>query len=91
MKGTVFLIRNIEPSMYGGGETYQLILARLLSENGFEPFIVSSSRELLRVARKDGFKTIRAPYINRQIWSGWRNVLFPIYFVKIMKLRGWYK
>lgn len=91
MKGTVFLIRNIEPSMYGGGETYQLILARLLSENGFEPFIVSSSRELLRVAKKDGFKTIRAPYINRQIWSGWRNVLFPIYFVKIMKLRGWYK
>ena len=87
----MFLIRNIEPSMYGGGETYQLILARLLSENGFEPFIVSSSRELLRAAKKDGFKTIRAPYINRQIWSGWRNVLFPIYFVKIMKLRGWYK
>ena len=91
MKGTVFLVRNIEPSMYGGGETYQLKLARLLSKNGFEPFIVSSSHELLKEAKKNGFKVIKAPYINRQVWSGWRNILFPVYYIKIMRLRGWYK
>lgn len=87
----VFLIRNVAPEMYGGGETYQIKLAQLLRRNNVEPFIISSSRELLRVAKKDGIKTIRAPYIKRQNWSGWRNILLPFYCMKIIYLKRWYR
>ncbi len=91
MKRKVFLIRNVAPEMYGGGETYQLKIAQLLKNNGFEPYIVSASKELLRVAKNSGFKVIESIYIERQNWSGWKNLLFPLYFLRILKLRKWYR
>ena len=90
-KKKVFLIRNVAPEMYGGGETYQLKLAQLLKNDGFFVVIISSSLELLKVAPEKGFNTLEAPYEVRQNWSGWRNVLLPVYFVKIMQLRRWYR
>ena len=90
-KKKVFLIRNVAPEMYGGGETYQLKLAQLLKNVGFFVVIISSSLELLKVAHEKGFNTLEAPYEVRQNWSGWRNVLLPVYFVKIMQLRRWYR
>lgn len=90
-KNRVFLIRNVAPEMYGGGETYQIKLGLMLLKNGFEPFIVTASKELLSDARKNKIKTIKSPYIYQQNWSGWKNFLFPIYCVKIIKLRWWYK
>ena len=77
--------------MYGGGEIYQIKLGLMLLKNGFEPFIVTASKELLSDARKNKIKTIKSPYIYQQNWSGWKNFLFPIYCVKIIKLRWWYK
>ena len=91
MNKVVFLVRNVSPEKYGGGETYQLMLAEGLRGHGFKPYIVTSSLGLLREARKNGLDAIRAPYINQQNWSGWRNILFPIYCIKILKLRKWYK
>ena len=87
----VFLIRNVASVMYGGGETYQIELGLLLRKNGFEPYIVTASCGLLKEAKKKRIKTIKSPYLNRQNWSGWRNILFLIYFLKIMGLRKWYK
>lgn len=90
-KKRIFLIRNVASGMFGGGETYQLKLARLLEKSGFEVFIVSSSLELIKAARRNGFKTLKAPYEARQNWSGWRNILFLVYYTKVKKLRRWYK
>ncbi|MBR2543972.1 glycosyltransferase family 4 protein [Candidatus Saccharibacteria bacterium] len=87
----VFLIRNVAPEMHGGGETYQIELGLLLRKNGFEPYIVTASCGLPKEAKKKRIKTIKSPYLNRQNWSGWRNILFLVYFLKIMGLRKWYK
>lgn len=87
----VFLVRNVAPELYGGGETYQLMLADELKKYGFEPYIVTASRGLLNEARKRKIDIIEAPYIDRQNWSGWRNILFPVHFAEIMKLRRWYR
>ncbi len=87
----VLLVRNVAPELYGGGETYQLMLADELKKYGFEPYIVTASRGLLNEARKRKIGIIEAPYIDRQNWSGWRNILFPVYFAEIMKLRKWYR
>ena len=75
----VFLIRSVMPRMYGGGETYQIELGLLLRKNGFEPYIVTASCGLLKEAKKKRIKTIKSPYLNRQNWSGWRNIFFPVY------------
>jgi glycosyltransferase involved in cell wall biosynthesis len=89
MNKLVFLIRNTVG--FGGGEVYQLKLAEKLKEVGYEPVVVTNSAELLRRAKKDGYKTLIPPYISRQNWSGVYNFLLPIYFAKIRKLRKWYE
>ena len=86
----VFLIRNVAPDKFGGGETYQLELARELKQHGFAPAILTNSRELLRRAKKSGFKTFIPPYIVNQNWSGIRNFLFPLYWMKIAAQKRWY-
>ena len=91
MNKIIILVRNVTSDMYGGGETYQLMLAEELNGCGFETYIVSSSQGLLDEARRRKIKTIQAPFIKRQNWSGWRNILFPVYFCKIIGLRRWYK
>lgn len=91
MKRNVLLIRNVKPEFYGGGETYQLMLARELSKYGFDPVIVSSSRGLLKAARTEGFKVVEAPYYERQNYSGMRNLLLPLYLLRLRKLGRWYQ
>lgn len=91
MSKKIFLIRNVALGEYGGGETYQVKLGLMLKKYGFEPVILTSSNGLLKAAKENKIETVAVPYINRQNWSGWRNILFPIYFVKIMKLKKWYK
>ena len=89
MNKLVFLIRNTVG--FGGGEIYQLKLAEKLGEAGYEPVVVTNSAELLRRAKKDGYKTLIPPYNSRQNWSGVYNFLLPIYFAKIRKLQKWYE
>ena len=88
---SVFLVRNVGEENYGGGEAYQLKLAKKLQEYGFEPVIITNSKELLLGAKNDGFKTLVPPYCKRQNWSGWRNALLPVYWVFQKRLSKWYK
>lgn len=87
----IFLIRNVAADCYGGGETYQLKLAKLLKKSGFEPVILTSSKKLLEQAKESEYKTLTPPYIENQNWSGVRNLLLPIYFLKLHSLEKWYE
>ena len=87
----VLLIRNVRPEDYGGGETYQIKLGSIMQKYGFKPIIVSSSEGLLKEAAENGFEAVRAPFLKQQNWSGWRNLLFPVYCLKQRGLRRWYK
>ena len=89
--GRVILIRNVEPKMYGGGETYQLMLAQEFLRKKWEPIIVTSCEKLLSEAKKMGTMAVKAPFYRRQNYSGLRNLLFPIYVVKQKRLQNWYK
>lgn len=88
---TIFLIRNVAPESYGGAESYQLELADVLCRCGYHPIIITSSRRLLENARANKYQTIEAPYIKNQNWSGWRNLLLPIYMLKQRRRQSWYK
>ena len=87
----VLLIRNVAPGEYGGAETYQLKIAEMLKKSGFSPVIVTSSCGLFDAAKKEGYLAVKAPFFKRQNWSGVYNVLFPVYVVKQMFLKRWYK
>lgn len=90
-KNLVFLIRNVSSEKFGGGEIYQLNLAKELRKAGYEPVILTNSRKLLENAEKIGIKTLRPPHIKRQNWSGVRNLLLPIYFLRIWRMQKWYE
>lgn len=87
----IFLIRGIAPDAYGGAESYQLQLAKILRKNGFEPIIVTPSKKLIELSSEEKILTIEAPYNKMQNWSGWRNILLPIYVIWQIKLIKWYK
>ena len=91
MDKRVLLVRNVHPNTYGGGESYQLFLADALKRNGFDPIIISSSERLLKKAKCFKYKFVRAPFCRNQNWSGWRNILIPIYLVWQIRLYFWYR
>lgn len=91
MKQTIFLIRNIAPDCYGGAESYQVELAKILTEHGYQPIIFTASKKLLSVAKQNHIKAIKAPYNKHQNWSGWRNLLLPVYIIWQLRLYFWYK
>lgn len=91
MNNRILLIRNVDPSFYGGGETYQLMLAECLKKNGLEPVIVTSSKLLIKNAKKNGFECVEAPYNKKQNWSGLSNLFFLNYYLWQRKLKKWYK
>ena len=91
MKQTIFLIRNIAPDCYGGAESYQVELAKILTEHGYQPIIFTASKKLLSVAKQNHIKAIKTPYNKRQNWSGWRNLLLPVYIIWQFRLYFWYK
>lgn len=91
MKRVVFLIRNIAPESFGGGEMYQIQLARVLQKNNYAPIIFTASEKLIEEAKKNGIKYVRAPYLKQQNWSSWRNILLPVYGAWQVKLQNWYK
>ena len=90
MPKTILLIRNIRKDAYGGAEKYQIDLARVLSANNLTVIIVSSSEKVCQEAAKNKIKNIRAPYCHRQNWSGWRNILLPLFFLWEIYLFFWY-
>ncbi len=90
-KNDVILIRNVAPEAFGGAETYQVKLADVLKRNGFEPVIISSSKKLFNSAKDAGIRVIKGPYLKQQNYSGWRNLLLPIYFLWQLRLYFWYR
>ncbi|MBR3263660.1 glycosyltransferase [Candidatus Saccharibacteria bacterium] len=91
MKRAVFLIRNIAPKSYGGGERYQIELGKVLKANHYEPIIFTASEKLIEEAKNNQIKFVRAPYLKMQNWSSWRNILLPMYGLWQLKLQSWYK
>ncbi|MBQ3275181.1 glycosyltransferase family 4 protein [Candidatus Saccharibacteria bacterium] len=87
----IFLIRNISPEKFGGGETYQLKLAEEFKKHGFAPAILTNSEKLLGVAKRQEIKTFVPPYIKNQNWSGLKNFLLPIYFLRLKRQQKWYE
>ena len=87
----VALIRNVGWEDFGGGEIYQLMLAAELIKCGYEVIIVTSSRKLIKEAKLRGIRSVTPPYIRRQDWSGWKNILLPVYVVYQARLRRWYR
>ncbi len=87
----IFLIRNVSPEKFGGGETYQLKLAEELKKHGFTPAILTNSEKLLGVAKRQKIKTFVPPYIKNQNWSGLKNFLLPIYFLRLRRQQKWYE
>ena len=76
----IILIRNTNPDFYGGAETYQLTLAKILNQNNFTPIIFSSANKLYQESIKNKISCKKAPFFKCQNWSGLRNLLLPIYF-----------
>ena len=91
MERAVFLIRNIAPESYGGGERYQIELGKVLKKNGYRPIIFTASERLIEEAKKNKIKYVRAPYLKMQNWSSWRNILLPVYGLWQLRLWFWYK
>ena len=91
MERVVFLIRNIAPESFGGGEMYQIQLARVLKKNNYTPIIFTASEKLIEEAKKNEIEYVRSPYLKQQNWSSWRNILLPIYGAWQIKLQNWYK
>lgn len=87
----IILIRNTNPDFYGGAETYQLTLAKILSQNNFTPIIFSSANKLYQESIKNKISCKKAPFLKCQNWSGLRNLLLPIYFFWQKYLYFWYK
>lgn len=91
MKEVVFLIRNIAPECFGGGEMYQIELAKVLKKNNYEPVIFTASYRLIEEAKRNNIRYERAPYLKQQNWSSWRNIILPFYWVWQKRLKKWYK
>ena len=87
----VFLVRNVSKEKFGGGEVYQLLLADRLRKSGFAPIIVTNSFKLVKKAKEEKIKVLIPPYINNQNWSGRKNILLPVYWLKQKRLKNWYK
>lgn len=86
----VFLIRNVAEDAFGGGEIYQLELAKRLKDNGFCPIIITNSKKLLHEAKSEDIQFLKPPYLAQQNWSGWRNLLLPKYLLFQNRLKRWY-
>lgn len=86
----VILVRNAQPYDFGGGERFPVFVAEQLKKLGLEPVIISRSPKLLEFAGDCSVATVRGLWWQRQNWSGWRILLFPIYLVWQAILFFWY-
>lgn len=90
MKNTILLVRNVRAKDFGGAETYQLQLAKILKKEKLRPVIITSSRGLRSTAKQQKLKVTRGLHFPLQNWSSWRNLLLPLYFLWQITLCIWY-
>ena len=91
LKPKIILIRNTVPEFYGGGETFQLTISRILSKNNFTPVVFTSSQKLLKSAQDQKIIAQKSPFLRQQNWSGLKNFLLPIYLLWQKYLSFWYR
>ena len=91
LKPKIILIRNTIPEFYGGGETFQLTISRILSKNNFTPVVFTSSQKLLESTQDQKIIAQNSPFLRFQNWSGLRNFLLPIYLLWQKYLSFWYR
>lgn len=91
LKPKIILIRNTIPEFYGGGETFQLTISRILSKNNFTPVVFTSSQKLLESTQDQKIIAQNSPFLRFQNWSGLRNFLLPIYLLWQKNLSFWYR
>lgn len=89
-KHVVLLVRNAAKQDFGGAETYPVSLAKLLTEEGWSPILVSRSHKLLTYANSQAVATRRGWWWSHQNWSGKRALLFPAYVIWQLVLSVWY-
>ena len=90
-KPKIILIRNTVPEFYGGGETFQLTISRMLSKNNFTPVVFTSSQKLFESTQDQKIIAQKSPFLRQQNWSGLRNFLLPIYLLWQKYLSFWYR
>lgn len=91
MSKTIILIRNVSPEKYGGGESSQLELAKVLEKQNYQPIIFTTSNQLLAKSQDLKIPTKTPPYLKNQNWSSWRNLFLPAYIIWQIRLYFWYK
>lgn len=91
LKPKIILIRNTIPEFYGGGETFQLTISRILSKNNFTPVVFTSSQKLLESTQDQKIIAQKSPFLRFQNWSGLRNFLLPLYMLWQKNLSFWYR
>ena len=87
---TILLIRNAASGDFGGAETYQISIASVLRESGYNPIIVTRSRKLLAYAATHSISTITGWWWSRQDWNGYRIIFTPVYIIWQVILTAWY-
>lgn len=87
---TILLIRNAASGDFGGAETYQVSIASVLRESGYNPVIVTRSRKLLAYATAHSIPTITGWWWSRQDWNGYRIIFTPVYIIWQLILIAWY-
>ena len=91
LKPKIILIRNTVPEFYGGGETFQLTISRILNKNNFTPVIFTSSSKLLKSSQDQKILAQNSPFLRFQNWSGLRNFILPLYMLWQKYLSFWYR
>jgi glycosyltransferase involved in cell wall biosynthesis len=89
-KKKILLIRNAAYKDFGGAETYQVSIAKILQSQGHTPIIVTRSHKLLAYAKSNNIRTIKCWWWSRQDWSGRKNLLLPLYIIWQLILIMWY-
>ena len=86
----IAIIRNAAPYDFGGGERFPVFLAKSLTEQGYEPTVISRNATLLSFATNNSIPTLRGWWWSWQNWSGLQVVLFPAYTLWQCLLYFWY-
>ncbi len=86
----VALIRNSNSFDVGGAEIFPINLAKIITKYDYEPYLLSSNKQTLTMAKNAKINSSHSPWWSFQNFSGLRMFLFPVYFIWMVFMTGWY-
>lgn len=89
-KKRVLIIRNSNNENLNGSDRFPVFLASALSQNGYDPIVLSQSPGILSFARDNDISTLRGRSLRKHNWQGKYALLLPTYFVWQIILTFWY-